>query len=481
MTKLYLLLVLSVPLILAPPNDNVDVYVVAIANSSSNVYDVTIEVLSQTQPYQEPEAVSGQRLPPECVFGSNSSKQCSAMLDVSNKSLFNETVFMLSPLMNGVLIQRFVHEDSALHSVENHPLLVQLNQPCSPVIMIQTHLVPSGIFLLCKSVGQLSLFKLIVDYSDLSKSSAKFQGDFEVDTVQLSNFVEVTSTETSIVFVSGDRLYQLDLEESYLSSIGDLPSASCMPVSQLVWFSGTLLAYCSDQSVAYFESDGTFLNLTNPLMDGIPLVCPDPDVRLAMFNGGEYIKIGLWSESTYFLINLQTEFYSSVCFGNKTALHFVYTNATGTHGFTINLLESSANFTYTLDANLCQLESCEPLMVFDNRWLLLQVASTPYDSSVMVFDSFNRFDAVLQRLHVNTFALGIVLPLLELPSPTPSKVMTSSATISLTPTPSNIQKHTITIIVVLSVFLTIGLFVLLFALFLAFWCRQQRSRYVMAI
>lgn len=426
--KLILILLLSFRQVLdlAPPSSNVAVYVVALSNSSSSLNDVEIQVLSQNQPYQEPQIVNGQRLPPECVSVTNESLLCSNMLDVSNKSMPNGSIIILAPLMNGVLIQKFIHEDLLLRLVEEQPLFIE---SCSPVIMLLASVVPDyrGIYLLCKSSGLLSLVELTIDYSDLSKSKTYPQGSYVIDTTLLSNFIEVTSSETSIVFTSSDRLYQLDLQEGFFSAIGDLPSGSCVPVVSLVFVSDTLLVHCSDSSVVYYESDGTFLNQTDPHTDGALLVCPDPDIRLAVFNGGDYIKLGLWSKSTYFQISLQTDIYSSVCLGSKTALHFVYTNATGSHAVTVNLLQYSGYTALTLDMNSCKLGACKPLMVFYNQWVLLQVVLTPHDSSVMVFDSSNGLAMVLERLHVDNIAVGTILTMLKPSAPIPLPVTVSTS------------------------------------------------------
>ena len=142
----------------------------------------------------------------------------------------------------------------------------------------------------------------------------------------------------------------------------------------------TMIANC-EQGAIYFDlTYGQWINQTTYAEYGRPFICPNPDVRLAVFPDS-YVQYGLWSRDTRENINVSgLEFDSGVCFGTQNRTLFAYIDRDDG----VYILDPlTSNFTQ-LSSKGCLNGRCDPLLIFDNKYIVLRERN---DSTIIVVDS----------------------------------------------------------------------------------------------
>ena len=203
---------------------------------------------------------------------------------------------------------------------------------------------------------------------------------------ELSNFVFANlsqySEDQKIYFVSGDSLFEftpLSFASSYIGSMG-----SCSPIQNLVYLGEwVLLAYCSEDSLAYFDiNDETVSLVEDTRIDGQLIACSHSNFELRFYGSSDdnpYIVYHNQKETDRHIYELSgTDYHSGICFADKESTYFAFVDSQ--EGVFVFNLETS-NLTQ-VSFESCQSTTCYPLLVINSTYIVIQ-----YESNVKVIHS----------------------------------------------------------------------------------------------
>ena len=352
------------------------------------------------QPHQkiETKTIHGHFLSQECgpdFF------RCRKLLVVSsslNQIATQHIVFV--PLTNGILLLELNFNGTNLHFSRHYNLPMEIS--CSPTTVVQ---ILRGIYFVCINTksGYLSahviyLNKTVIVNTYISPPLVHI--DFSrlgIDLSTVTNFVHVNldanTSSQFIYFAVAGSLYAL-VPPVYLARyVGNL--ANCVHAEKLVYAGRkTLVAYCHNSSVVNFDIElENWINQTSYDERGKPYVCPNQNVRLAVFSRASYIQYGLWSQNTLENINIpELEFESGICFGTQDKTFFSYTSREG-GVYVLELATASLRHITPSDNS-----AYDPVIVFKDRYLMIQERYLG-DSSIMVVDSQRNFSMLIEGQH----------------------------------------------------------------------------------
>ena len=360
--------------------------------------------------------------------------RCQDLLVISSQLNATTTKYILFiPLVDGLLLLDLRYNGTQRLSFSSYHIINIQNIGCSPTssfnILRSTYTVCLGIRTQYLTVLEVLVNTTSIRESRISVPLIRFHG--LEDPPRVSNFLYVPLQRLGIYhiyFATARYLYALDPRSYLAREIGEL--ASCNSVTLLAYAGDeTLIAYCSDDSAIYFDINSEEAGDPVPYSQrGQPFICPNPDVRLAVYPAS-YIQYGLRSRDNRENINIPgLEFDSGVCFGTQNKTLFAYIDRKDG----VYILElSTSNFTQ-LSSKSCLNGHCDPLLIFDNKYIVLRERN---DSTITVVDS--KLSRIIEATDL-TADLVAMIPYLEVTissmSPTEGTASTSTVTISSTST-----------------------------------------------
>ena len=352
---------------------------------------------------RENNAGNAQFINPLEIFGRYLSSECGPLyrrcreLFVWRKEgLCQYVVFV--PLDNGILLVGVRRDEKLQLSIFGHHIIDVSAAECSPVATFAVF--GSDIFFVCVDQARRYLTVAQIYLNATSIASAEVDGplvDFRTleEPPALSDFEfislgPVSYSSQRIYFATGSLIYAL-VPESYLHyHIGEMDS--CRKAESLVYSrDDTLIAYCNESAVYFDLQAEVELNASvySDPMGGQPIVCSDRDVYLVVHQSttSYYIVYGQWSLNIRATVDLQgTQFDSGVCFGVGQSSFFAYIDRS--EGVFVQELFSSnsSSSLHRLSSSSCPPSGCEPLAVFQHRYLATR-AGSDNDRSVVVVDT----------------------------------------------------------------------------------------------
>ena len=378
-------------------------------------------------PYQmlTKEIISYHFLSSEC--GVNNFR-CQNLLVIPSELNATTTQYIVFvPLVDGLLLLDLRYNGVWLSFTGYHVIDIQ-NIGCSPVTSFQ---ILRSAYTVCLGLRTQYLTILEVVLNTTSLSNTRITGPLIrfhglEDPPRVTNFEYIPLQQYSLyqVYFSTSRyLYALEPRSYLAHDIGEL--ASCDSVTSLAYAKDeTLIAYCSDNSAVYFDLTlQDWINQTAYSERGQPFICPNPDIHLAVYPTS-YIQYGLWSQNTLENFNIPgLEFDSGICFGTQNKTFFAYNDREDG----VYVLEPATFHQIQLSSESC-LNQCDPLLVFDNRYLVLREHSQN-DATAIVVDSKKNFSRIITAQHTQADLLAVLVA-------TGNRISCSIAATPLLPSPT---------------------------------------------
>lgn len=391
-------------------------YLVTVENKTDgiNILIFSQNVIPGRATAQQPQ---NQKIETKTIYGHFLSQECGPdffrcrkLLVVSsslNQIATQHIVFV--PLTNGILLLELGFNGTNLHFSRHFILAMEIS--CSPTTVVQ---ILRGIYFVCINTrsGYLSAHEIYLNKTVIVNtyiSPPLVHIDFSrlgIDLSTVTNFVHVNldanTSSQFIYFAVAGSLYAL-VPPVYLARyVGNL--AYCVDAEKLVYAGRkTLVAYCHNSSVVNFDIElEDWINQTSYDERGKPYVCPNQNVRLAVFSRASYIQYGLWSQNTLENINIpELEFDSGICFGTQEKTFFAYNSREG--GVYVLELATASLRHITLSDD----SAYEPVMVFRDHYLMIQERYLG-DSSILVVDSQKNFSVLIEGQHARADFLTII-------------------------------------------------------------------------
>ena len=400
--------------------------------------------------------------------------RCQDLLVISSQLNATTTQYILFiPLVDGLLLLDLRYNGTQRLSFSSYHIINIQNIGCSPTssfnVLRSTYTVCLGI-----RTQYLTVLKVLVNTTSIRESRIsgpliRFHG--LEDPPRVSNFLYVPLQRLSIYhiyFATARYLYALDPRSYLAREIGEL--ASCNSVTLLANAGDeTLIAYCSDDSAIYFDINSEEAGDPVPYSQrGQPFICPNPDVRLAVYPAS-YIQYGLRSRDTRDNINIPgLEFDSGVCFGTQNTTLFAYVDREDG----VYVLELPTFSLKQLSSQDCLNGQCDPLSLFDNRYIVVRERDHN-DATAIVVDSKNNFSKIITAQHTRADLLTVLVAsssriFCDVPVPTAS----STPTLDVIPPPSlsELAEAAVTLVGIILFFIILLLILLTIVLIV----RQRR-------
>ena len=354
--------------------------------------------------------------------------RCQNLLVISSELSPTTTQYIVFvPLIDGLLLLDLRYNGVQLALSDYHIIDIQ-NLGCSPISSFQ---ILRSAYTVCLGLRTryLTILEVVLNTTSLSNTHItgpliRFHG--LEDPPRVTNFEYLPLPQYSLyhVYFSTSRyLYALD-PRSYISlDIGEL--ANCDSVASLAYAKDEILiAYCNDNSAVYFDlALQDWRNQTAYSERGQPFICPNPDIHLAVYPTS-YIQYGLWSQNTLENFNIPgLEFDSGICFGTQNKTFFAYNDREDG----VYVLEPATFHQIQLSSEGC-LNQCDPLLVFDNRYLVLR-EHYQNDAAAIVMDSKKNFSRIITAQHTRADLLTLLVA-------TGSRISCSIATTPSLPPPT---------------------------------------------
>ena len=338
------------------------------------------------------------------------------------------------PLDNaiGIMDFRYREEELLLHAYYVTPLsLTEVS--CNPAGLFD---ILRSTYVVCLKSGDLVVYEIVLNRTHITNTLRHRRTAVHLHDSSnlLSNIMFISLgnlfDQKHLFFTVGIDVYKITPHEYVIQMVGTLRDSGTISVPCTIAAAGgqTLIANC-EQVVIYFDLIyESWINRTTYSQRGQPFICPNPDVRLAIFPAS-YIQYGLWSRNTRENINIPgLEFDSGVCFSTQNKTLFAYIDRKD-GVYVLELLTS--NFTQ-LSSKSCLNGHCDPLLIFDNKYIVLRERN---DSTITVVDS--KLSRIIEATDL-TADLVAMIPYLEVTisssSTTEGTASTSTVTISSTST-----------------------------------------------
>ena len=334
--------------------------------------------------------------------------RCEDLLVMTRR--LNETVTLHTvpvPVVDGILLVNLKHTGTRLSYSSDH--IIDIPYACSPTTFVEMlgyiYTVCLNLESLYVTVLEIHLNATALENSWVSPSLIRF---YELDDPpRLSDFEYVYLSKAPesqlIVFSTASYVYAFVPLSFQYFDVGDL--GNCDAAERLEYGGdGTLLAYCKDNSVVYFDlSSEDWINQTVYEDDGLPFVCPNPDIHLAVYPYS-YIQYGVWSQNSKQNFNIPgMKFSSGVCFGPKNNTLFAYVDKESG----VYVLDADTSTLHELTSKACW-NSCEPLMVFDERYVVIHEIQSSGDTNILVIDSQEDFSKIIEGQHTQADLLTLI-------------------------------------------------------------------------
>ncbi len=329
--------------------------------------------------------------------------RCKDLLVESSTSPNKSIVFV--PLLDGIFLLEVSHRGKITDSTK---LTINAPVPCSPTAISK---IQENIIAVClnEERGYLTTMKIYLNTTSISSSrgSRPQIPDFNFghsNSPHLSDFKYIQDLQW-ILFASSNHVYTLlPLTYTSLEFSDDLGNCS-RPESIVYTSDGVLIAYCHDFASYYSVAYEHAFNQSQYSKHGQPFLCPNPDVHVAVFASASYILYRVWSANSRETINIHDmKFDSGVCFGSRTRTLFAYNDKE--RGVYV-LDPATSNLTH-LSSKACLNSHCEPLLVFQSRYIVIRERENN-DGNVIVVDSQQNYTAVITAEHVKSDFLTLLI------------------------------------------------------------------------
>ena len=326
--------------------------------------------------------------------------RCQDLLVVSSASTAEKNKHIVFvPLLDGI----FLLEVSYNGKITDHYNL-RINA-CSPTAVFK---ILERIIVVClnQATGYLTTMRINLDAASIRSStvSAPQINHFSglTNSPHLSDFKYINSDNSDIpnfqwiLFATSNYVYSLSpLSNDFRAFSDDLGNCS-IPESIVYIPDDVLLVYCRDSAVYFSLAYENVINRTHYSEHGQPFLCPNPDVRIAVFASASYIQYRVLSYNSRENFNIHDmKFDSGVCIGSKTHTLFAYNDVEGG----VYVLDTATSNLAHLSSKACLNSHCEPLMVFQNRYIVIREREK-YDANVIVVDLLRNYTAVITAEHV---------------------------------------------------------------------------------
>ena len=385
-----------------------DEYLIAVENATEGII---VNVLNKRNSVVQYQKFEGRYLSSQC---GDHSFRCKDLLVVSssstvmNKTIIQHIVFI--PLLDGVLLLEYSYNGVSLSSTDDY--FIEISIGCSPTAIFEIF---GNIYAVCLSQEAKSLTVLRV-YLDSSSISDSRVGPPLIDFNGLANpprlsdfkFVDLSNDDPNfqwIIFASSNYLFSfipLSYSNQYL---GFLDNCS-LPESLVYVPDDVVLIYCQDDSAIYFNLlYGQTINQTQYSEHGQPFLCPDPDVHIAVFASASYIQYSRWSDNSRENFNIyDIKFDSGVCFSFNEDTLFAYNDKEKG----VYILDTNTSNLQHVSSKACLNSQCEPLMDFQNRYIVIREQEQYDDANVIVVDLKENY-TVINAKHVKAHLLSLLI------------------------------------------------------------------------
>ena len=357
--------------------------------------------------------LQGQFLSPEC---GEQSFRCANLVKLSVGSS-QHIVFV--PLLNGLLVLEIRYDGTEMKIEGYFSIEIEI---CSPTAVIEIF---ESMYTICvnQSTESLKLYEIRLNTTTISHTylSTALADISLTDPPNLSNFVHASLDRDShsqrIYFTTSSSLYELIPISIDYSRIGNVDP--CSSVESLVYREWTLLAYCKDSQVIYFDlEEEKVIDTENSESDGQPYLCPNPHIHLRVFTTSSYIQFGFQESNTERFYELPgSAYHSGLCFGTENSSFLAYRDSQdGVYVFNLQTSEL-----LQLSSMPCPVSGCKPLLVTDNNYLVVQE-----EDGITVTDREN-FSQIIAARHIEADLLTVIVREYQCPNggystPSPSSL-----------------------------------------------------------
>ena len=347
--------------------------------------------------------LQGQFLSPEC---GEQSFRCANLVKLSVGSS-RHIVFV--PLLNGLLVLEIRYDGTEMKIEGYFCIEIEI---CSPTAVIEIF---DSVYTICvnQSTESLKLYEIRLNTTTISNTylSTALADVSLTDPRNLSNFVHASLDRDShsqrIYFTTSSNLYELIPISIDYSRIGKVDP--CSSVESLVYREWTLLAYCRDNWVIYFDlEEEKVIDTENSESDGQPYLCPNPHIHLRVFSTGSYIQFGFQESNTERFYELPgSAYHSGLCFGTENSSFLAYRDSQdGVYVFNLQTSEL-----LQLSSMPCPVSGCKPLLVTDSNYLVVQE-----EDGITVSDREKNFSQIVAARHIKADLLTVIVREYQCPS-----------------------------------------------------------------
>ena len=348
--------------------------------------------------------LDGQFLSPEC---GEENFRCANLIKLS--SVESSQHIVLVPLLNGLLVLDIRYDGTEMKIDSHFRIEIEI---CSPTAVIEIF---EGVYTICvnQSTRRLKLYEIRLDTITISNTylSTALADVSLTDPPNLSNFIHASldrdSRSQRIYFTTSSSLYELVPISIDYSRIGDVDP--CSSVESLVYREWTLLAYCKDYMVIYFDlEEEKLIDTENSEVDGQPYLCPNPHIDLRVFATRSYIRFGFQESNTEEFYELPgNAYHSGLCFGTENSSFLAYIDSQdGVYVFNLQTSELTQ-----LSSMPCRVSGCKPLLVADNNYLVIQE-----QDGITVFDREKNFSQIITAQHIEADLLTVIVREFQCPN-----------------------------------------------------------------
>lgn len=335
------------------------------------------------------------------------------------------------PLENAIGILDFrYHDGDELLLSAHHVTPLR----CSPVGVFD---ILRSIYVVCLRDSDLVVNEIILNQTRIMTTSPGSVTSIPLYNVsnQLSNVVFISlgdfSDQKHLFFTDGNYVYEITPHEYRIRLIGTL-TASAMACTIAYAGDNTLIVYC-EHVVVYFDLIlEKWVNWTTYAERGRPIICPNPDIHLAVYlEPVSYVLYGLWSQNTIQNFSIHG-FASGVCFGNQNKIFFAYNDREDG----VYIMELFTFRLTRLSSKAC-MNQCDPLLVFDNRYLVIRQHDQNGTTIIVVDSTLLHFDtdpSIVEAQHTSADLIALIPDLEPTISSTPSTTTTTTTTNTTTST-----------------------------------------------
>ena len=370
-------------------------------------------------PSYDQKEITGYFLPPEC--GKDYFK-CDQPLVVSSTSTLGasatqreqaqQSYVVIVPLAKSIALLKLEIGSDGMLYFKKDLHIINLSGPkydCSPTSVYH---IRSSYYVVCPNSNSehIKLLELRLNTTKLDESHLPVLENPHIDsTPNLTNSLYINMEpdgDPVIFFTTGYEMYFFRPID-YLIESWDirLRDDNCYATSIEYIGESEMIVHCKNDRAVYVDLNRESIFATVEYSkDGQPYVCPNPDVYLGVNTVADYIVYALRSSQYVKNFNIpMLNFNNGICLGSQNETLFAYTDReTGVH-----LLNISNSLVTTLSTTSCINYSCQPLVVLQERYLVIR-EKRGASWFVLVLDSTDNFSLALEAQHSEADLMALI-------------------------------------------------------------------------